>query len=185
MLHQPEVRVFQTLDPSGRRARNSALALLSFVGLSLLVWAANGAATSRGVRGWYLTLVRPPLTPPGWVFPLVWTTLYVMIGVAAWLVWRPITVGAGAKRAALLAWGWQLGINALWAPVFFTGESTLGGLLVIGPLLIAILITIRRFWRVSQGAAWLMLPYAAWVGIATYLNAGFWWLNRIWSMSGT
>ena len=171
------MRAFQTPDSPGRRARGTLLALLGFVGLSLLVWAANGAATARGVTGWYPTLLRPPLTPPGWVFAPVWTTLYVLIGVAAWLVWRRVAVGMEAKRAALRAWGWQLLLNAAWAPAFFAGHSTAAGLVVIVPLLGAILFTMRRFHRLCPAACWLLTPYAGWVAFATYLNLGFWWLN--------
>jgi len=174
-----EGRAFQTYEPPSRRAaRGSLLALIGFVGLSLLVWAANGAITAGSVRGWYGSLAEPPGTPPTWLFAPVWTTLYPVMGVAAWLVWRRIDIGAERKRAALRTWGWQLLINSLWSPAFF-GLHNLGlALVVIGLLLAAILLTIRRFAAIRPVAAVLMLPYAFWVGYATYLNAGFWWLNR-------
>lgn len=174
-----EGRVFQTYEPPSRRAaRGSILALIGFVGLSLLVWAANGAITAGSVRGWYGALVPPPGTPPNWLFAPVWTALYPLMGVAAWLVWRRIDVGVERKRAALRTWGWQLLVNALWSPAFF-GLHQLGlALAVIGVLLMAVLLTIRRFAPLQPAAAVLMLPYALWVGYATYLNFGFWWLNR-------
>ena len=151
----------------------SLLALVGFVGLCLLVGAAGGSLTSSSIRGWYLTLDRPPGVPPNWVFPVVWTTLYVMIGTAAWLVWRqPL------HRQALRLWGWQLLLNAAWTPAFFGLRSTVLGLVVIVPLLVLIGLTIRAFRRLSPLAALLMVPYALWTLYATYLNAGFWWLNR-------
>jgi tryptophan-rich sensory protein len=181
-LHQREIkegRVFQTYEPPSRRAaRGSLLALIGFVGMSLLVWAANGAITAGSVRGWYGSLAAPPGTPPTWLFAPVWTTLYPVMGVAAWLVWRRIDVGAERKRAALRTWGWQLLVNSLWSPAFF-GLHSLGlGFVVICTLLATVLLTIRRFVPLQPLAAALMAPYAVWIGYAAYLNAGFWWLNH-------
>lgn len=174
-----EGRVFQTYEPPSRRAaRGSLLALIGFVGMSLLVWAANGAITAGNVRGWYSLLSAPPGTPPTWLFAMVWTTLYPLMGVAAWLVWRRIAVGAERKRAALRTWGWQLLINSLWSPAVFGLHSLELGLLVVALLLAAILLTIRRFVPLQPFAAALMGFYVAWVGYAAYLNVGFWWLNQ-------
>lgn len=154
------------------------MALIGFVGLCLLVWAANGAMTAGSVNGWYLTLVRPPLLPPDWVFGPVWTVLYVTIGVSAWLVWRRVDVAAHRKRAALRIWGWQLLANALWPAAFFgLGRPGLG-VAVIVLLWGSIVTTVRVFWPLQRGAAVLLLPYLGWVTFATYLNFGFWWLNR-------
>lgn len=148
------------------------LALIGFVGLCLLLGAAAGAVTSSSINNWYLTLTRPPGTPANWVFGPVWTTLYVMMGVAAWLVWRSL----GHQRALLL-WGWQLLVNAAWTPAFFGLHSPACGLLVLIPLLVLICLTIRAFHRIRPIAALLMLPYFLWTCYAAYLNAGFWWLN--------
>jgi benzodiazapine receptor len=148
------------------------LALVGFVGLSLLVGATSGAVTAGSVHTWYAALNAPPGTPPNWVFAPVWTTLYVMIGVAGWLVWRR----AGPTRGLLL-WGWQLGANALWSPAFFGLHSPLLALGVMAVLLALIVLTIDGFRRIRRPAAWLMLPYLLWCCYATYLNAGFWWLN--------
>ena len=170
---------FQTVEsPRRRSSRSNLLALIGFVGLCLLVWGAAGAATASSVRGWYLSLARPPGTPPNWLFGPVWTTLYPMVGVSAWLVWRRLDVGLERKRAALRMWGWHLLINAAWAPAFFGLRSPALGLLVIGRLLAAILLTIRAFLPLQRWAAALLVPYVTWVGYATYLNVGFWWLNR-------
>ena len=94
------------------------LALVGFVGLCLLVAAADGSIVAGAARGWYLSLNRPPGTPPNWVFAAVWTALYAMIGLAGWLVWRR-TVGTRALRL----WGWQLAANAFWTPAFFALHS--------------------------------------------------------------
>ncbi len=178
-LPAEEGRAFQTYEPPSRRAaRGSLLALIGFVGLSLLVWAANGAITAGSMPAWYRSLTAPPGTPPTWLFAPVWTTLYPVMGVAAWLVWRRIDVGAERKRTALRSWGWQLLANSLWSPAFFGLHNLALSLVAIVLLLASILLTIRRFVPLQPAAAALMSPYAVWVGYAAYLNAGFWWLNR-------
>jgi tryptophan-rich sensory protein len=148
------------------------LALVGFIGLCLLVGAADGAIVGASLRTWYLSLNQPPGTPPNWAFIAAWTSIYVMIGVAAWLVWR--RDGAGWP---LRVWGWQLLLNALWSPAFFGLHNTLIGLLIAVPLLVMVLATTLVFFRVSRLAGYVMLPYAGWSLYATYLNAGFWWLN--------
>lgn len=150
-------------------------ALVGFVGLTLLVGAVDAALTIPAVHTWYLSLARPLGTPPNWLFGPVWTVLYVLIGIAAWLAWR-----RPWHRRALLLWGWQLLANALWAPLFF-GLHLVGVALadVVVLLLLAALTTLA-FDRLSHSAAVLMLPYLVWTCYATYLNAGFWWLNPGW-----
>jgi tryptophan-rich sensory protein len=99
--------------------------------------------------------------------------LYVMQGIAGWLVWR--RAGAGTP---IRMWGWQLAVNAMWNPAFF-GLHNIGLALAIIVVMIAMIaLTIRAFARVQPTAAWLMAPYLAWTCFAAYLNAGFWWLNR-------
>lgn len=162
---------FESPDPTPR-GLPSLLALIGFIGLCLLVGAAGSALTAESVRGWYLTLNRPPGVPPNWAFPVVWTTLYVMMGSAAWLAWRqPL------HRPALMLWGWQLLANALWTPAFFGLQSPRLGLLVLAVLVPLIGLTIRAFLPLDRRAAVLMLPYLLWTLYATYLNLGFWWLN--------
>ena len=145
---------------------------MGFVGLCLLVGAADGAIVAGPARGWYLSLTRPPGTPPDWLFGPVWTVLYVMIGIAGWFVWRRST----ATRPLRL-WGWQLAANALWAPAFFAMHSPPLAFTVNLVLLVLIALTARAFLRVRRLAALLLVPYFAWAGYATYLTAGFWWLN--------
>jgi tryptophan-rich sensory protein len=100
--------------------------------------------------------------------------IHVLLGTAAWLVWRRPTLGT---RGALLLWGWQLLVNAAWTPVFFGLHSPRLALLVILVLLLLVVLLIRAFLRLRPLAAALLLPYAAWTCYAVYLNAGFVWLN--------
>lgn len=102
------------------------------------------------------------------------------MGVSAWLVWRATCGGVlGRGRSALRLWGWQLLANALWSPVFFALHSTAGALVIILTMLGLITLTLLAFLRIHTLAGVLLVPYLAWVGYASYLNAGFWWLNRL------
>lgn len=152
------------------------MALIGFIGLPLLVGAASGSLTAAAVRDWYPSLIAPFGKPPNWVFAPVWTTLYIAMGLAAWRVWRH--AGALGQRHALQLWGWQLLVNAAWTPAFFGLHSPGLGMMVIVPMLVLIVFTVRAFAPIDRTAAWLLLPYFLWTGYATYLNAGFWWLNR-------
>jgi translocator protein len=145
---------------------------VGFVGLCLLVGVVDGELAASSLATWYLSLTPPPGTPPSWLFAPLWSALYVLVGLAGWRVWRR----AGAS-AALRLWGWQLLLSALWTPAFFALHSTAAGLLVILALWPILVLTVRAFVRVEPAAAVLMLPDVAWTGFATYLAAGFWWLN--------
>ncbi len=130
--------------------------------------------TAPAAHGWYLSLIQPPGTPPGRLFGPIWTALYIMMGVAAWRIWRH---PGERPRAALRLWGWQLLLNAAWSPAFFGLHSPALGLCVLMPLLALIGLTVRAFRGIDPAAATLMLPYALWTCYAAYLNAGFLWLN--------
>lgn len=149
------------------------------MGLCLLVGVASGAITALSVRTWYLTLVRPPGTPPDWVFGPVWTVLYAAMAVAAWRVWQKVDRAVDRSFRALRLWGWQLLLNALWTPAFFGLHSIGAALAVIVLLVAALVLAIRAFLRVDRPAAALMLPYLAWAAYASYLTAGFWILNAV------
>jgi tryptophan-rich sensory protein len=155
-------------------------ALVGFVGLCLLVGLSAAAFNQPAIEGtasWYASLVRPPLTPPNWLFGPVWTVLHVMIGTSAWLIWWKAPQGR-RQTAALQLWGWQLLLNAAWSPAFFGLHSPATGLLVIVPLGVLITLTIIGFLRLNRIAGLLLVPYLGWSLFATYLNVGFWWLNR-------
>jgi benzodiazapine receptor len=149
----------------------SLLILAALVALCQLAGASGALVTDAS---FYAELARPSWAPPAWLFAPVWITLYTLIGVAAWLVWR-----TGRGRGGALTWfAVQLVLNAAWTPVFFGLRSISGGLIVIIALELAILGTIIAFARRSRLAAVLMVPYAAWVAFALVLNASLWWLNR-------
>jgi translocator protein len=148
------------------------LALVGFIGLCLLVGLVGGTTTAHVLPRWYSVLHAPPGTPPSWVFAPVWGVLYVMIGVAGWLVWKRL--GAAAP---LRLWGWQLAANAMWAPAFFGLRSPPLGMVIISVLLLLVVRTILTFKRFSKLAALLMTPYFVWCCYAAYLNAGFLVLN--------
>lgn len=155
----------------------SVTGLVIAVALPLGVGALGALATMDGVRTWYPTLVRPSFAPPSWVFGPVWTTLYVMMGVASWLVWR--TGSARPEvRSALTVYGVQLALNLAWSWLFFGLHQPLPALVDIVVLLALIVVTARRFARIDRAAGALLVPYLAWVSFATALNAAFWWLNR-------
>lgn len=150
-------------------------ALAVFLVLCLLVAAVGGAVTATSVGTWYAALAKPAFNPPDWIFGPVWTVLYLMIAVAGWRVWR-WRERPGA-RLALGAWGVQLALNLGWSFLFF-GARLIGAALVeIVVLLAAILATAALFWRIDRLAGWLLVPYLAWVGFATVLNAALWRLN--------
>jgi tryptophan-rich sensory protein len=145
-----------------------ALALAAFVLAAELAGVIGLPFTDTGTGSWYDGLDKPSFTPPGWVFGPVWTALYALIGIAAWLVWRrPLSP---PRSQALWLWWAQLAVNAAWTPVFFGAESPGWGLAVIAVLLALVIATVGRAWRVDRLAAVLLLPYLGWVGFATVLN---------------
>lgn len=152
------------------------LALIAFVAIPLAAGWIGSLATTPNIPTWYAGLAKPSFNPPNEVFPVVWTILYVLMGIAAWLVWRA-PVEENRRRLALAAWLGQLIINVLWSLAFFGARSPLAGLIVIVVLLAAIVGTILAFRRVSGWAAMLLVPYLAWVAFATILNAAILSLN--------
>lgn len=132
--------------------------------------------TRPSIPAWYTTLKKPPFTPPNWLFGPVWITLYVMMGVSLFLVWRE-----GLKdrkvRVALSIFGVQLALNTVWSMVFFGLRSPLVGLIEISVLWIAIVLTILYLFRVSATAGLLLIPYILWVSFAAVLNFFIWRLN--------
>ena len=153
----------------------SVAVLVAFVAIVLIAGWIGSLATAPNIPTWYAGLAKPAFNPPNAVFPVVWTILYVMMAVAAWLVWR--APAGESRRLALAAWFVQLALNVLWSFAFFGAQSPLAGLIVIVVLLAAIVVTILAFRRVSGWAALLLAPYLAWVAFATVLNASILSLN--------
>jgi len=125
---------------------------------------------------WYASLRKPFFTPPDWVFGPVWIILYILMGIAASLVWQN-TLDPKQTRNALILFGVQLVLNAFWPFMFFGLKSPLAGLITISILAAAILLTIQRFLGVSRTAGILLIPYFLWVSFASGLNLSIWYLN--------
>lgn len=138
--------------------------------------------TIPSITGWYAGVVKPALNPPAWVFGPVWTMLYALMGVSAWLVWMKLDsdsrVGVTKKiKIALSIFFGQLVLNVFWSIIFFGLHSPGGALVEIAFLWLAILATIIEFYKISKLAAWLLVPYILWVSFALYLNYAIWLLN--------
>ncbi|GAA4811337.1 TspO/MBR family protein [Nocardioides caeni] len=147
------------------------LSLAPFAAAVAAVAVLGGLAASSSSET-YRALELPPFAPPSWVFGPVWTVLYVMIAVAGWLAWR-----ADVGRTGLALWGIQLALNLAWTPLFFAADRYVLALVDIVALLAAVIATIVVFHRRSPVAAYLFVPYVAWVGFATALNAAIVVLN--------
>jgi tryptophan-rich sensory protein len=134
-------------------------------------------STRSAIQDWYSKLIKPSFAPPNSLFGPVWVTLYFLMGIALYLVWRQEDHRRDVVTALRL-FVIQLILNALWSPAFFGLRSPLAGLLVIVPLLVFVFLTTVSFFRISRPAGILMIPYLLWVGFATILNASIWMLNR-------
>ncbi|WP_291320306.1 TspO/MBR family protein [Desulfonatronospira sp.] len=141
--------------------------------LALVLITSSFGATFRP-GPWYDELIKPALTPPGWIFTPVWLTLYLMIAFAGWIVWQKTRF---IRHPVIICWGCQLVLNALWSWLFFGLQSPALALVDILILLLLILAFIRFSWPVSRTASILFMPYALWVGFAAYLNLGIVLLN--------
>jgi benzodiazapine receptor len=133
--------------------------------------------TRAAIPSWYAYLKKPSFTPPGWLFGPAWISLYLLMGIAAYLVWQKGFTERGV-RTALGVFIFQLLLNALWSPAFFGCRSPLAGMIVIVLLWLAILLTIFLFFKISRPAALLLLPYILWVSYAAALNISIYLLNR-------
>ena len=155
--------------------RRQAMWLIGFLVLTFGAAAIGTMATTPAIDDWYRRLEMPALTPPSWVFSPVWTLLYVLMAIAAWIVWR--RGGLHRARLALSLFLIQLALNAGWSIIFFGMRRPGLALVELAVLWVAILATLIAFSRWSRTAAWLLAPYLAWVTFAGYLNWGIWRLN--------
>jgi tryptophan-rich sensory protein len=154
------------------------IALVVFVLGSLAAGFVGSIATTPNIPTWYATLVPPPLNPPNWIFGPVWTALYILMGIAGFLVWQ--RRDHPAAKLGLILFVVQLALNTLWSWLYFGVQSLGLAFICISALWLAILGTIERFYRVRPLAAYLLIPYIAWVTFASYLNAAYWYLNPAW-----
>ncbi len=175
---------------------NNFLKLVIAIGVSELAGVVGSVfmvstSSPQAISGldWYAGIVKPALNPPSWVFGPVWTTLFALMGIAAFLVWSSYAEASADKKkgikVALILFGIQLVLNTLWSIIFFGSTSlTINGLNNIGIALVdiiflwlAILATIVAFYKISKSAAWLLAPYLLWVSFAAYLNYSIYVLN--------
>jgi benzodiazapine receptor len=156
-------------------APSSPLRWLALAGWLILCFATTAPAALFPPAEWYAALNKPSWHPPSWVFGPVWTTLYAMMAVSAWLVWRQ--GGFARQKGPLGLFLVQLALNAAWSPLFFGLQQPGAAFVCIIALWLAIAATILVFRRVHRIAAWLLVPYIAWVSFAAVLNGVLWRLN--------
>ena len=154
----------------------SYVKLIIALAIPLIVGAIAGFFTSTSVNGWFTTIHKPSFNPPDWIFAPVWTTLYILMGIAFYLVWKSNTEHK-VKKVAIIFYSIQLVLNFLWSFIFFGYHQPGWALADIILLLAMILLTTLWFERISVAAAWLMVPYICWVSFATVLNYYIWKLN--------
>ncbi len=145
------------------------------LGWIVLTFSASATGVFISAGGWYAGLVKPSWNPPDWLFGPVWTLLYAMMAVAAWLVWRE--GGWKARKPALGLYLVQWALNALWTPLFFGMHRPGLAFAEILVLDLAVLASLIVFWRVRRAAGLLLVPYGLWAGFATVLNFTIWRLN--------
>jgi benzodiazapine receptor len=151
------------------------------IGLAFSIAICFGAAgigslfTTPSIGEWYSALIKPPYTPPNWLFGPVWSALYLSMAIAVWLVWR--RAGYSAARIALTLFAAQLVLNVCWSAIFFWAHRPGLAFAEIVLLWLLILATTVAFRPLSRAAAWLMVPYLLWVGFAALLNYSIWRLN--------
>lgn len=152
--------------------------LIASISLCELAGIVGSIYTISSVKTWYPTLVKSPLNPPSWLFAPVWTTLFILMGIAFFIIWaKPLETTPG-KTPAIVLFLVQLIFNTLWSYFFFGLKSPLLGLIDIVILLILIILTIVSFFKISKLSGWLMIPYLLWVSFASILNLSIYLLNR-------
>lgn len=169
----------------GMKINNTLKFIISLI-IPQLAGGLGSYFTAGSVKDWYPMLVKPALNPPSWVFGPVWTTLFILMGISAFLIWSSYTKATEDKKKGLerkdvkIALGifiGQLVLNTFWSIIFFGLHSPVGAFFELIVLWFAILIMIISFYKISRPAAWLLLPYILWVSFAGYLNYSIWQLN--------
>lgn len=154
---------------------NKTWKLILSIALPLLVGYTASFFTRPEIEGWYLLLNRPAWNPPDWLFAPVWTSLYILMGIACYLIW--IKKPSAGRRTALLLYIVQLALNFTWSFLFFRMHQPGLAFMEIILLWISILLTIFAFARLNKVAAWLLVPYISWVSFAAILNYTIWTMN--------
>jgi tryptophan-rich sensory protein len=164
------------MDPFHRSALRSFPKLSAAILFCIIIGSLGSLVTTTGPGSWYTSLEKPFFAPPNWVFAPVWITLFILMGIALYLVWQCGTENRDVQ-IALGIFGVQFFLNVIWSFLFFGLQSPLLGLIDIILLWIMIAATIGAFYRVKKSAAYLLLPYIAWVTLATALNGAVYLLN--------
>ncbi|MCD0473396.1 tryptophan-rich sensory protein [Flavobacterium sp. EDS] len=157
---------------------NKITRILAVVVTCLAIGYFSGIVTRSSIDIWYPTLIKPSFNPPNWVFAPAWSLLYLLMGVAAGLVWDRIEYEKEAVKNALVFFAIQLALNALWSYLFFGLMNPLLALIEIFVLWLMIYETLLKFIKINKVAGYLLVPYLLWVSFATILNASIWWLNK-------
>lgn len=150
-------------------------AVVTVPAIVLLGFLSGRMVPSGSENAWYVALTKPALTPPGWVFPVAWTILYILLGLAVAMI--ADARGARGRGAALGLFGAQLVLNLIWTPLFFGAHQVLAALGVIVAILVLTILTSFAFARIRKAAAWLLVPYMVWISFAMMLNLGIHQLN--------
>ena len=150
--------------------------LIISIAIPLMVGAIAGFFTNSGVNGWYLVANKPSFNPPNWLFAPVWTALYLMMGIAFYLVWSK-DADKAIKKTAIILFSVQLLLNFGWSFIFFYAHQPGWAFIEIIAMWVMILLTIFWFGKISPLAAWLLVPYISWVSFASLLNFYIWKLN--------
>ncbi|MFM2338782.1 MAG: hypothetical protein RL115_1975 [Bacteroidota bacterium] len=152
------------------------LKLVIAILIPIIIGGLSGFFTANNVGTWYTTIQKPSWNPPNWIFGPVWTTLYILMGIALYLVWKADSSDF-LKKLAIFFFTLQLVLNFFWSFIFFQQHEMGWALVEIIALWLAILVTIFSFANISKTAAWLLVPYIAWVSFATILNYTLWKIN--------
>ena len=155
--------------------KNRKFWLAVCIAIPLLVGVISSVLTRQSMQN-FAMLEKPPFAPPAWVFPVVWTILYVLMGISSYLI-LIATAEKEKKENALLLYWYQLAVNFLWPTFFFNFEWYLFSFFWIVLLWVLVFLMILRFYKIDKRAAYLNIPYLIWLLLAAYLNLGIWWLN--------
>ena len=170
--------IYRTAIKSNFTYMNKISKILVMVATCLVIGYFSGMVTRLAIASWYFTLVKPSFNPPNWVFAPVWTMLYIMMGVAAGLVWDKMEKQKQVVKSALVFFAIQLFLNALWSFLFFGLKNPMLSGIEIIILWLMIFETYSKFQKIDKIAGYLIMPYLHWVSFAGVLNANIWWLNR-------
>ncbi len=172
------IKFLSIFGTSKNKKMSRIIKIVLIVVICLVVGYFSGIVTRSAITTWYPTLIKPSFNPPNWVFAPVWTLLYIMMGVAAGLVWNRIDFEKETVKKALQFFTIQLGLNALWSYLFFGLKNPMLAGLEIIILWLMVYETYIQFAKINKISGYLFIPYLLWVSFATVLNGSIWWLNR-------